>query len=386
MRWTARQRPRGRRRGRDRRRGVARPLHRVSRPTLCANAGPPSAPRRSPASGSREVTLHRLGAPDQGCADRVDEIAAALRGHPRAAATSSSPRRSPTATPITSPSPHAARRRPAAPWRRCGWRRRGRSSTAPPTARRRRWSSTTTRGRPSSTPSRLPLAARGARPRSRRRPGRPPARARRDADAGRAVPRRRRSDVSETPASYFEERWAPFRRPVGPRRALVRDAQVRPHRRRPARPRYRHAVEPACGVGLLTARLAARADAVTASDRFAGAVADRDGACAALAHVDVRLRRRPRRPARRRRTTSPCSARSSTTSTPRPLPTSCGGGTAAAQPGGHVALVHHRPAVAEHVLDGDDVHAIARRPPRPAAWSSSSTPCSGSTSTPLAHR
>ena len=28
-------------------------------------------------------------------------------------------------------------------------------------------------------------------------------------------------------------------------------------------------------------------------------------------------------------------------------------------PGGHLVLVHHRPGVAEHVLDGDDVHAIA---------------------------
>ena len=28
-------------------------------------------------------------------------------------------------------------------------------------------------------------------------------------------------------------------------------------------------------------------------------------------------------------------------------------------PGGHVVLVHHRPAVAEHVLGGDDVHHIA---------------------------
>ena len=30
------------------------------------------------------------------------------------------------------------------------------------------------------------------------------------------------------------------------------------------------------------------------------------------------------------------------------------------RPGGHLVLVHYRPTVAEHVLTGDDVHAIAR--------------------------
>ena len=29
-------------------------------------------------------------------------------------------------------------------------------------------------------------------------------------------------------------------------------------------------------------------------------------------------------------------------------------------PGGHLVLVHHRPAVDDHVLDGDAVHDLAR--------------------------
>ena len=41
-----------------------------------------------------------------------------------------------------------------------------------------------------------------------------------------------------------------------------------------------------------------------------------------------------------------------------PSPMWCGGGTAA-RAGRPLVLVHHRPTVAEHVLDGDDVHAIA---------------------------
>jgi Nodulation protein S (NodS) len=51
------------------------------------------------------------------------------------------------------------------------------------------------------------------------------------------------------------------------------------------RPRYRHAFEPGCSIGTLTARLAVRCDAITATDV----------AAAALDHADRRLRAAGRR-------------------------------------------------------------------------------------------
>ena len=98
---------------------------------------------------------------------------------------------------------------------------------------------------------------------------------------------------------------------------------------------------------------------MSASDRFTGAVAATTARCAALAHVDVRL--------------------GDVRNGPPALPFDLAllgevlyyfdattvadvirRWHGACEPGGHVALVHHRPAVAEHVLDGDEVHAVAR--------------------------
>ena len=163
----------------------------------------------------------------------------------------------------------------------------------------------------------------------------------------------------ETPAPYFEDLWASSADPWDhagrwyETRKYDLTVGALPGRR------YGHALEPACGVGLVTARLATRADAVSASDRFAGAVAATTARCATLAHVDVRLGDiRDGPPA-------------------RPFDLAVLGEVlyyfdvttvadvvrrwhGACDPGGHVALVHHRPAVAEHVLDGDEVHAVAR--------------------------
>ena len=162
----------------------------------------------------------------------------------------------------------------------------------------------------------------------------------------------------ETPSDYFEDLWAGSRDPwdhagrwYETRKYDLTVAAL------PA-PRYRHAVEPACGIGLLTTRLAARADRVTASDRFPRAVAEASARCAAQPHVTVEV----------------ADVRDGPPDAPFDLAVLgevlyyFDAGTVVdvlrrwhrgVTPGGHLVLVHHRPAVAEHVLDGDDVHAIA---------------------------
>lgn len=165
--------------------------------------------------------------------------------------------------------------------------------------------------------------------------------------------------VHETPASYFERLWAASADPW--------DHAGRWYERRkydltvaalPA-PRYRRAVEPACGTGLLTLRLADRADAVLATDRFERAVAETAARCAAWPHVAVAV--------------------GDVRDAPPPMTYDLAvlgevlyyfeAGVVVeilrawhdgCMPGGHVVLVHYRPAVDEHVLTGDDVHALAR--------------------------
>jgi len=165
--------------------------------------------------------------------------------------------------------------------------------------------------------------------------------------------------VNETPATYFEDLWADS---ADPWDHAGRWYETRKYDLTVAvlpLARYGHAVEPACGVGLVTARLAARADVVSASDRFPEAVAATRERCAALTNVEVRV----------------ADVRDGPPTTPYDLavlgevlyyldPTGVAdvlrrwhGGCAE---GGHVVLVHHRPTVPEHVLDGDIVHVIAR--------------------------
>jgi SAM-dependent methyltransferase len=164
--------------------------------------------------------------------------------------------------------------------------------------------------------------------------------------------------MTETPTDYFEDLWAGSPDPwdhagrwYETRKYDLTVAAL------PA-PRYRHAVEPACGIGLLTTRLAARADRVTATDRFPRAVGEASARCAVLPHVTVDV----------------ADVRDGPPVAPYDLAVVgevlyyFDAGTAVdvlrhwhhgITPGGHLVLVHHRPAVAEHVLDGDDVHAIA---------------------------
>jgi SAM-dependent methyltransferase len=165
--------------------------------------------------------------------------------------------------------------------------------------------------------------------------------------------------VTETPASYFEDLWDGS---ADPWDHAARWYETRKYDLSVAAlpaPRYRIAVEPACGVGLLTTRLARRADRVLASDRFARPVAETTGRCAALDNVVV-----SRRDLRDLPPDEPFDLAVLSevlyyfdalvvADTVRRWYGACA-------PGGHVLLVHHRPAVEDHVLTGDDVHRIAR--------------------------
>jgi SAM-dependent methyltransferase len=165
--------------------------------------------------------------------------------------------------------------------------------------------------------------------------------------------------VAETPASYFEELWAASGDPWD---HAGRWYETRKYDMTVAalpRQRYVHAVEPACGIGLLTTRLAERADRVSASDRFERAAAEAAARCAGLDNVEVRV-------ADVRLGPPPDLAYDLAVlgevlyyfdaGTAVDVLRRWHGGCA---PGGHLVLVHHRPGVAEHVLTGDDVHAIA---------------------------
>jgi hypothetical protein len=163
----------------------------------------------------------------------------------------------------------------------------------------------------------------------------------------------------ETPTSYFERLWA---RSDDPWDHAGRWYESRKYDLTAAAlplPRYRHAVEPACGAGVLTVRLAARADLVTASDRFPQAVAATRTRCGTLTNVCAEVR----------------DVRSGPPASPYdlavlseclyyfPLATVVEvlrrwhRGCAA---GGHLELVHYRRPVPEHVFGGDEVHVIAR--------------------------
>jgi len=164
--------------------------------------------------------------------------------------------------------------------------------------------------------------------------------------------------VHETPADYFEDLWTSS---ADPWDHAGRWYETRKYDLTVATlpaARYHHAVEAACGIGLLTTRLAARADRVTATDRFPRAATETAARCASLPHVTVEV----------------ADVRDGPPAAPYDLAVLgevlyyFDAGTTVdvmrrwhdgIRPGGHLVLVHHRPAVAEHVLDGDDVHAIA---------------------------
>ena len=163
----------------------------------------------------------------------------------------------------------------------------------------------------------------------------------------------------ETPTGYFEELWTASADPWDHAGRWYESRKYDLTVAALPNQRYGHAVEPACGVGLVTARLARRAEVVSASDRFERAVTEATSRCAGLDNVAV--------------------SRGDVRDGPPALPFDLAvlgevlyyfdANTvvdvvrrwhAACAPGGHVLLVHYRPRVDEHVLDGDDVHAIAR--------------------------
>lgn len=161
--------------------------------------------------------------------------------------------------------------------------------------------------------------------------------------------------LTETPATYFSERWDTSDDPWDhagrwyEARKYDLTVAVLPKRR------YRHALEPASGIGLLTQRLAQRADLVTATDRYAAAVAanravGRPGVSVAVADI---------------RDGPSSSADLVVISEVLYYFDAVTVGVvlekwrAACEPDGHMALVHHRPFSAHHVLTGDEVHAIA---------------------------
>jgi protein-L-isoaspartate O-methyltransferase len=164
--------------------------------------------------------------------------------------------------------------------------------------------------------------------------------------------------MPETSTEYFDERWASS---ADPWDHAGRWYETRKYDLTVAAlpcPRSRHAVEPACGVGLLTVRLAGRADHVTANDRFTRAVDEAAGRCAELANVSVSvadIRDGPPGVPYDLAVISEVLYYFDATTVVEVLRHWHAGCT----PGGHVVLVHHRPEVDEHVLTGDDVHAIA---------------------------
>ena len=95
--------------------------------------------------------------------------------------------------------------------------------------------------------------------------------------------------MTGTPASYFEELWAdsddPWEHASRFYEARKYDLTVSAL----LRPRYRRAFEPACGVGLLTERLAGRVDRLEARDKFPRAVTETRRRVHDLSHVGVEV-------------------------------------------------------------------------------------------------
>jgi trans-aconitate methyltransferase len=165
--------------------------------------------------------------------------------------------------------------------------------------------------------------------------------------------------LGRTPAGSFEEKYRelgdPWRFGTSPyeqRRYGIAVAML------PA-PRYRQAFEPGCSVGELTARLASRADAVLAMDCSPTAVQIARSRCRGLDHVAFEVGELPGawpagtfdlivlseigyyfdRPGLREILLR---------------------GAGALSPGGTLLALHWRGHSDDHVLHGDEVHAVAR--------------------------
>jgi SAM-dependent methyltransferase len=164
--------------------------------------------------------------------------------------------------------------------------------------------------------------------------------------------------MSETPSSYFEQLWSTSADPWDhagrwyEARKYDLTVAALPYQR------YVHAVEPACGPGVLTARLAARADRVTASDRFAAAVDATRARCHHLSNVTAHvgdIRDGPPDEPYDLAVIGECLYYLPLETVVEVLRAWHG----RCSPRGHVELVHYRRTVPEHVFTGDDVHTIA---------------------------
>lgn len=164
--------------------------------------------------------------------------------------------------------------------------------------------------------------------------------------------------MTATPDEYFADLWAASPDPWA---HGTRWSETRKYDLTVAalpRPRYELALEPACGTGLLTTRLALRADCVVASDRWPPAQLETAQRC--RDHDNVR--------------TSVADVRDGASVPGADLAvisevlyyfdvTTAGeilaAWAAGLRPGADLVLVHYRPEVPEHVLDGDIVHDLA---------------------------
>lgn len=120
--------------------------------------------------------------------------------------------------------------------------------------------------------------------------------------------------------------------------------------------RYRRGFEPGCGVGDLTLLLADRCDELVSWDPDPALAAHAATRTAALAHVRIDLAAGPQQwPDGRADLIVLHDIGGRLTSTELDaLLDRCAG---ALQPGGSVVGVHWRPAVSDHPMGGDDVHA-----------------------------
>lgn len=162
----------------------------------------------------------------------------------------------------------------------------------------------------------------------------------------------------ETPSAYFEDLWSTSSDPWDHAERWYEQRKYDLTAAALPLERYERVLEPACGVGLLTERLACRAEHVEASDRYAESVAATRSRCAGLHNVRVTQRDVRAQP--------PGTADLVVLGevlyyfdepTVRHLAelwrTAC-------DAGGHLVAVHYRPEVAEHVLTGDAVHDVLR--------------------------
>ncbi len=163
---------------------------------------------------------------------------------------------------------------------------------------------------------------------------------------------------TETPSAYFDDLWKSSSDPWAHAERWYEHRKYDLTAAALPRERYARALEPACGVGLLTRRLASRAARVEASDRFPESVAATSARCADVDNVTV-LRRDVRE--------QPSGTADLVVlgevlyyfdePTVRRIAelwrTAC-------ETGGHIVAVHYRPEVPQHVLTGDVVHDVLR--------------------------